>query len=225
MYYRKQENNKWQRHLSRIVLYFIVYLIGFFYIEQREVDIHIIHTVLDDRIPFCSYFIIPYVMWFGYVAVTIVWFAVFASKKNEYYQLSGTICSGASLFLLISFFYPNGQNLRPDLTGGDIWTTAVQILYQIDTPTNILPSLHVFFSIACCIAILKNDTIRKHRIVRLFSVVLSILIILSTMFLKQHSVIDVALALVFNVFAYWLFYVWLPSHRRTKAKDNILYDI
>ena len=32
------------------------------------------HTALDDLIPFNEYFIVPYLMWFLYVAATIAFF-------------------------------------------------------------------------------------------------------------------------------------------------------
>ena len=35
---------------------------------------HVIHTALDDRIPFCEYFIVPYLLWFGYVAWAVGYF-------------------------------------------------------------------------------------------------------------------------------------------------------
>lgn len=48
-----------------------------------------------------------------------------------------TLGVGMTLFLIISFVYPNGQNLRPELTGEGPFIQAVQLLYQTDTPTNI----------------------------------------------------------------------------------------
>lgn len=67
-----------------------------------------------------------------------------------------TLGVGMTLFLIISFVYPNGQNLRPELTGEGPFIQAVQLLYQTDTPTNIFPSIHVFNAVACCVALLNN---------------------------------------------------------------------
>lgn len=49
-----------------------------------------------------------------------------------------------TVFLLVSFLYPNGHELRPALELENVFQKAVWLLYQADTPTNILPSVHVF---------------------------------------------------------------------------------
>ena len=158
-------------------------MLSFTLVEKSEARIHIIHSLADDRIPFCPYFIIPYVLWYFFLIGTIVYFALFCSSKKEYYQYIGTLAVGMTLFILVSYVYPNGQNLRPDLSGeSGVFVSAVRYLYKIDTQTNIFPSIHVFNSLACCGAILKNQ--RKYKkSTDTACVVLTILIIMSTMFL------------------------------------------
>ena len=116
--------------------------------EQSDVKIHMIHSLADDKIPFCPYFIIPYVLWYFFLIGTVIYFAVFCPSKKEYYQYLGTLGVGMTLFLLISYVYPNGQHLRPDLgsTGGGVFISVIRLLYKIDTPTNIFPSMHVFIN-------------------------------------------------------------------------------
>ena len=128
-------------------------MLAFMLMEQSNVKIHIIHSLADDRIPFCEYFIIPYVMWYFFLIGTVIYFAVLCPSKKEYYQYLGTLGVGMTLFLLISFVYPNGQHLRPDLTnaGDSVFLNVVRFLYKIDTPTNIFPSMHVFNATASCI--------------------------------------------------------------------------
>lgn len=195
--------------------FFAVYMITFSYIENREVHHYIVHTVIDDKIPFCEYFIIPYLLWFAFVAVTIIYFILFNNNSNhkwkEYYQLCITLATGMTLFLIISLVFPNGQDLRPVLSGDNIFEKTVQMIYHTDTPTNVLPSIHVFNSLTCCGAILKNQ--RKHfkKTTDLLTVILTILIIMSTMLLKQHSVVDVVLAALMYAGCYRVVYgreVW-----------------
>lgn len=210
---RNRQNGYW--HIAGLLSYFLVYMVGFAYLENRKGSIHMIHTALDDDIPFCEYFIIPYVLWYGFVAVTVIYFAVSFQRRKEYNQLASTLCIGATVFLLVSFLYPNGHNLRPELAEGGICVQLVRLLYQVDTPTNVLPSLHVFNAAACCIAILKSKGMQEKRGIRAAVVFLTIMIILSTMFLKQHSVIDVVLALLMNVLCYQLVY-WVPGRSYQK---------
>ena len=100
-----------------IPLYGIFYMVSFMLVERSDVKIHIIHSLADDKIPFCPYFIIPYVMWYFFLIGTVVYFVLFCPGKKEYYQYIGTLAVGMTLFILVSYVYPNGQNLRPDLTG------------------------------------------------------------------------------------------------------------
>jgi len=48
---------------------------------------HVEHTVFDDMIPFCEIFIIPYLLWFPYVIMTVVYFLFRNKNKKEYFQL------------------------------------------------------------------------------------------------------------------------------------------
>mgnify|MGYP001056264982 CR=1 FL=1 len=72
------------QHVWIVPVYGIFYLWAFQYLEQRNVKAHIIHLKLDDMIPFCEYFIIPYLMWFLYIALTVGYFAFINKNKQEY---------------------------------------------------------------------------------------------------------------------------------------------
>ena len=196
-------------HLGMIAIFFVVYMITFSYIENRDVHHYIIHTTIDEKIPFCEYFIVPYLLWFLFVAVTVLYFMFFnqnnQNKWKEYYQLIIMLGTGMILFLIISLVFPNGQDLRPVLTGDSIFIRAVRFIYHTDTPTNVLPSIHVFNSLACCGAILKNQ--RKYKkSTDIAAIILTILIIMSTMLLKQHSVVDVVLAALMYTGCYRIIY-------------------
>lgn len=192
-------------------------MMAFRYVEQRNVRPNIIHVKLDDYIPFCEYFIIPYLLWFFYIAATVIYFSFINKNKKEYWQLICTLGIGMTLFILISLVYPNGQNLRPHLTGDSIFIKLVQGLYLVDTPTNIFPSIHVFNSVACCIAVFRHQSFKKHKVFLGNVLVLTILIVLATVFLKQHTIIDVIAAFVLNFVCYQIFY-----HPRTvRVKEPV----
>lgn len=91
-------------------------------------------------------------------------------------------------------------------TRDNIFIRMVQHLYAIDTPTNVFPSIHVFNSLGIAITVLNSNRLRNFRAVRIGSVVLATLIVLSTMFLKQHSLIDVTGGCVMAAALYWLIY-------------------
>ena len=178
------------RH-ALVLLYGLIYMPWFMWLESRaDLPYHVIHVRLDDMIPFVEYFIVPYLLWFAYVAVVFVY--LFFKSRREFYQYCIFLFTGMTLFLIVSTIYPNGHLLRPSGFGrNNIFTLAVSLLYQIDTATNIFPSLHVFNSIAAHRAVANNQSLGKNRLIHGASFVLMVSIILATMFLKQHSVLDV----------------------------------
>ena len=178
------------RH-ALVLLYGLIYMPWFMWLESRSnLPYHVIHVKLDDMIPFVEYFIVPYLLWFVYVAAVFVY--LFFKNRREFYQYCIFLFTGMTLFLIVSTLYPNGHLLRPNtFARNNIFTFAVQILYQADTATNIFPSLHVYNSIAAHRAVANSETLAGNRLIRGGSFMLMVSIILATMFLKQHSVLDV----------------------------------
>lgn len=175
-----------------------------------------IHMALDDMIPFCEYFIVPYFTWFLFIAVTVLFFSFINKDVQEFYQLLFSLGIGMTLFLIISWLYPNGQDLRPlTFSRDNIFVDMVKGLYETDTPTNIFPSIHVYNSVAVYFAISHCGMLKKYPVVKVTAGVLTVLIVLSTMFLKQHSIFDVMCALAL----YALVYGWLyaPGKRETAS--------
>lgn len=190
-----------------VLLYAFIYMPWFSYLENRTgVRYTIIHSPLDDYIPFVEYFVVPYLLWFVFIAVTALYF--FFTDKQGFYKLSAFLIAGMTLFLVICTLFPNGQDLRPDeFSRNNIFTALVGIIYTADTPTNVLPSLHVFNSLAASIAIAHSDALKKHHAVQYGAYALTSLIIMSTVFLKQHSVTDVFAAFAMALLLYPLVYV------------------
>lgn len=176
------------------LLYFPIYLAWFAFLEKTVTRrFHVVHVAVDDFIPFVEFFIVPYLLWFAYVAVGMIYF--FLNDVSDYYKLCAFLFVGMTVFLFISTVYPNGHYLRPSVFQRDnICVTLVQWLYAADTPTNLFPSIHVYNSIGIHLAVCHSQKLRKHRFVQLGSGILMVSIILATMCLKQHSVFDVITA-------------------------------
>lgn len=211
------------RHGLLALLYMPFYLLWFFYLEKTVTRRYqVIHMAVDDYIPFCEFFIIPYYLWFAYVVITVV--CLLLLDKSEYYRSCAYLFTGMTIFLIISTLWPNGQHLRPYVMPREnLFTQMVEALYRSDTPTNIWPSIHVFNSIGAHIAICRCRRLKEHKGIRISSLILAVSIILSTVFLKQHSVFDVLTAFVMALVLYPLVYrrevllSWiqnLRSHRK-----------
>lgn len=198
------------RHIWPFLVYFPIYMIWFCLLEKNITDYHIIHSRIDDIIPFVEYFIIPYYLWFPYVIFTIA--LAFFTDKKEYWHTVKFLVTGMTIFLIVSTVYPNGLNLRPAVFPRDNFCTRLCLkLYSADTSTNVIPSIHVFNSLGCLLCIFRCGYTRKKRWLTIAATVLTTLIILSTMFIKQHSVLDVAAASVMALVVYFIVY---KKHRK-----------
>lgn len=189
-----------------VFLYGLIYLPWFAYLEHHVTDeYHIIHTWVDDYIPFNEYFIVPYLLWFAYVAVGVGYF--FFRNREDFYRLCAFLFAGMTVFLIVSTIYPNGHDLRPDhLVADNLFTQAVAWLYATDTPTNIFPSIHVYNSLGIHIAVTHSECFRQKKGTKFVSFILCASIILSTMFLKQHSFFDVLTAFAMAAIMYGVVY-------------------
>ena len=193
-----------------VFLYVFIYVPWFIFLEQHvTTNFHVIHFFLDDYIPFIEFFIVPYLLWFAFISVTILYF--FFTNTKDFYKLIIFLFSGMTIFLIVSTIYPNGLLLRPTYFLRDnIFVDMVKQLYGTDTATNVLPSIHVFNSIGAYIAISRSQALKNKRLIQHGSFLLTISIIMATMFLKQHSVIDVMAGCIMAAFMYQLVYATKP---------------
>ncbi len=212
-----------------VLLYGLIYMPWFIWLESRaNLPYHVIHMGIDDMIPFTEAFIVPYLLWFVYVPAVFIY--LFFKNKGEFYRYCIFLFTGMTLFLVVSTIYPNGHLLRPaSFERNNIFIYAVQFLYRADTATNIFPSLHVFNSIAAHMAIVNNKSLGNHFLIRNSSRLLMFTIILSTMFLKQHSAADVISGILLGVLmdqlVYHLDYTALgqrAQERKKKTKKGVV---
>lgn len=214
------------KHGIPAIAYLLFYLGWFFYIENKpEPKRQLIHVSLDDHIPFIEIFVIPYFLWFLYIAVTLIYF--FLHDKNDFYRCCIYLFSGMTIFLIVSTLWPNGHNLRPATMARDnLFTDIVRFLYTIDTPTNLWPSIHVYNSIGCYLAVHYSKDFKNHKGIKAGALILTLSIIASTVFIKQHSVFDVItgilMGIIFEliVYRYDLIIQWKNSFstRHNKSK-------
>ncbi|MDE6916331.1 MAG: phosphatase PAP2 family protein [Lachnospiraceae bacterium] len=201
------------RSLAVMSVYAVFYLIAFFYLERRDVAVHEISMEIDDMIPFCEIFIVPYLLWFAYVALTVVFLCV--KDREESDRLVAFLMAGMTIFIVVSAVFPNGHNLRPKTFARDnIFIDLIRNLYATDTPTNILPSIHVYNSVAIMIAVWRSKCFLGHHLIKAFMMGLGASIICSTVLIKQHSMLDVLLALLLSAVMYSICY------KRTTVREK-----
>lgn len=216
------------RHALPLIIYGIIYMAWFGHLE-RTVTSHyrIIHVAFDDYIPFCEIFVIPYMLWFAYVAVVVMYF--FFRDKDDYFKTCTFLFTGMTIFLLVSTLWPNGHHLRPyTMPRDNVFTFLVSMLYKADTPTNLWPSIHVYNSLGCHIAVMKSQRLRNHKAIRIGSLFLCVSIIMSTVFIKQHSLFDVTTAFIMAGIMYGIVYrsdvlfnFYRSTQNRRKRKPKV----
>lgn len=207
-------------HSIPLLIYMAVYLLWFAWLEKANTkNYQMIHVTADDWIPFCEVFVIPYFLWFAYVAAVVIF--LFFKNKQEYYRACIFLCTGMTVFLVISTLFPNGHHLRlAEMPRDNIFTQMVAFLWKTDTPTNLWPSIHVFNSMGAHFAVVRSREFDSRKGIKFASFLLAASIILSTMFIKQHSVFDVltgiAMGAIMYVFVYRSNWILAAKAERNK---------
>lgn len=176
-----------------------------------DADVLMIHSALDDKIPFCEWFIIPYIFWYFYIAIVLIY--SLKRGKREFLRADLLITGCMLLPMLFCTFVPNGIELamRPDfesLGRSNFAIELVKSIYEADfPPRNVMPSMHVSVSVALMFAVLQSEGLKGKWVLKTGACVMSILISLATVFIKQHSILDVfagvaTALLVFGVVKY-----------------------
>ena len=179
--------------LLPLLIFGVFYILVFAYLESLDRTYGIVPSFgIDHMIPFIPVFVIPYVLWF--IWVPFVALLLLISDEKNFIMMRRYLMIGMTIFLTFSAVLPTELFLRPDdVEVGGICGYLLKFIYSNDTATNVFPSIHVYNSLVTWHAVETSDEVlfRDHRF-RVFTSVQAILIILSTMFVKQHSVIDVA---------------------------------
>ena len=193
--------------------YFALYILTENVIPREKC--HVVHCWLDDVIPFCEAFVIPYVFWYLFVFGSLLYFLFY--HVDSFKKLSTFIIITQVVAMIIYILFPNRQDLRPtEFDRDNILTQLVGLLYTVDTNTNVCPSLHVGFSLALASVWTKEK--EAPRAWKIFVIIAVILICMSTAFIKQHSVVDAFVALVMCLFAEY--FVYGKSYWYQKIKDR-----
>lgn len=151
-----------------------------------------VHMWLDDVIPFCEWFLIPYVFWYFLIVLSLGYFLLY--HIDSFKRLQTFIIVTQVVAMAAYIVFPSRQDLRPEVFPREnVLTQCIGLLYRLDTNTGVCPSLHVAYSIGIASVWLKEK--QASRGWKLFVVAAVILICLSTMFIKQHSAVDFFTAL------------------------------
>ncbi len=195
-----------------LTLYVPVYLLAFFVLEHAvTADYWVSYLPLDDLIPFCEYFVVPYCLWYPFLVLSGLYLLIKDGDGFKRYMYF--IIIGFSASLLICALFPNGQDLRPAvLPNSGFFCQIIGYLYSIDTNTNVLPSMHVVGCTAAVCALLSSPAVRS-KWLKAGAVLLSLLIVAATVLIKQHSVLDIFAAIALCIPVFFVVYGRSLLHR------------
>ncbi len=168
--------------MTKLTLLFIFLAIKSIYIPlNRRKSKYYWKLPIDDKVPLVPVFIIPYIGYFFLIfgSVILLW---------ETPQINPFLVSYIVSYILAGIFWyilPNGV-ARPKITGKDIFSRLTKFIYKYDDDTNGFPSAHVFSTLICCYFL---SLFFPSLYILIWG--LASLIIISTLLVKQHYVIDI----------------------------------
>ena len=184
-------NNNIEIKILDLVWFIIIPIININYIlasvlAKKGSDLTI---TLDNVIPFNSIFIIPYVYWYLYIVIGFIFILV--NSRKDYIRAFISFFIGMSVCYIIYYVYPT-EITRPIIENNNIFNYLVNLIYSIDRPVNCFPSLHVLTTYFIMRYTKYKDSKKKFY----YTQISGVLIILSTLFIKQHFIADVISAII-----------------------------
>ncbi len=181
--------------LKFILEVYVVYLVWFFAMEKiPNRNYHIVYSKLDDYIPFYKPAILMYSSWFLMLVIPFVYLLKRKSYDNMY-NIIIPMFLAMYISLIIYVIYPTALDIRvTDITGNDICSWIIRKIQGIDAPNNVCPSIHVSTTV-----IIYNQfrkILKDNKKSKAFFLLWSVGICISTMLVKQHSIIDVVCGII-----------------------------
>lgn len=169
---------------------------------------------IDTKIPFLTWFAVPYVVWMPVLYLGFLYIAIV--NRSLYWRTLITYNVSVMICNLIFWFFPTYVP-RPAVEGADLASWLVRLIYQNDAPLNCFPSVHCLTSYLLFITLIRHLNFKA--ISRIAWSTLLWLIIASTVFIKQHSIIDAAGGIIVAeaVYRFVHYYAAKHTHRPNKA--------
>ncbi len=141
---------------------------------------------LDARLPFVPAFIVIYILayfqWLiGYILI------VRDSRERCDRVLSGEMI--AKTVCLVCFLFLPTSMPRPQVTGTDLFSRLTALIFALDAPDNLFPSIHCLESWICFRGLLGAKS--AGRGCKAFMLIFTLLVFASTVLVKQHLVLDI----------------------------------
>lgn len=159
---------------------FILELFLFLVLSEKRVVERYWRSVIDKHIPYVPLFVLPYVAFFPFIFLTIY----LLYETTFALDLLGALVV-ANLFALLFWFFVPTRVERID-PGKGMLNTITAVIHKYDKGSNAFPSSHVFTTVICSFYLLLAFPAYSLTIYTI-----GILIAVSTIFVKQHYLVDI----------------------------------
>lgn len=172
-------------------------IIFYFGCELLQHDHKDVMRPVDDGIPMVPCFAFAYLLWFPLIALFPLF--LFFVSENDYavYQMSIIVSIITSTVIYV--FFPTSMERHIPEEGPFKW--LIQLIYTCDFKgSNCSPSLHcaqcyIIFATACLCGMFSAGAM-------IFILIVTAAIVVSTVLIKQHALIDVITAVPLAVWSY-----------------------
>lgn len=145
-------------------------------------------TPWDAAFPFSPIWVLIYI---GTYAFWIYQYTTVAKESPEAACRLAAADTVAKLLCLIFFLAVPTTNVRPEVEGTGLIPFFMRAIYALDTPTNLFPSIHCFVAWMGTRYMLQCKNLRHKALTRALCVIGSLLVFASTLYTKQHVLLDV----------------------------------
>lgn len=205
--------------LILVILGLVIYEAFVFFLTKPFIqDPYILGSTLDDKIPFVPQFVWIYVFW--YTMLFWVPYYIFNKNKASFYKYTLTFIITTLIAGIIFVSFPNTV-VRANIIDNNLSSKIVKLIYSLDDPgINCLPSIHCLYSFLFIFAVLDTKS-NSPKWMKILIATLSILVVLSTLFIKQHVVYDAIAALIIGIIV-WVIVDKFKIYNYTKLLDKTI---
>ena len=180
----------------KLFLLLLLFLLMYLYLPlNRRKAKYYWRSQFEDFIPYLSWFVIPYIFYYFWVGGSIL--LLWDSPIIETYLTSFILL--VSFSVLFWYMFPNGVVRPKKLQEKSSLEKATKWFYVHDGETNGLPSAHVSYTLLATYYFLFQVYPEQW-----WMLVVATLISLSTLFVKQHYIVDVLASPLFVTSAIYI---------------------
>lgn len=201
---------RFEKHITMITLYMLFIFLFLFvgsYNEGRE--FYNLSISIDNKIPFNPHFVWTYILYYIVALMPVM----VVDDIHDFRRMVGAYLMMYFLGFLTFIIFPV-KMLRPEITGDGYSLWLLRKIYNADNGYNAFPSMHVANAFLA-----SFFSFRFNRIYGGFVYLIAFLITISTLFIKQHYLVDLPAGILLAYFVYRFSYFKFSSEMlRSKLK-------